>query len=144
MKSLQASDNRANNRSLGGSLAALAAAQFSTLFPKLTVYTMGEPRTGNAVFASFIDRTFQTSSPITTRFFRCTHEDDGIPLAPPSDLGYVHHGLEYWNRDPTSAANSYVCGGETLDCCGGLNGSGINGAHLTYWGRTVALGGQCV
>jgi len=105
---------------------------------------MGEPRTGNAAFASFIDETFQTSSPDTTSFFRCTHENDGIPLAPPTDLGYVHHGLEYWNLDPTSDENTFICGAETLDCCGGQNGSGINAAHLTYWGRTVVIGAQCV
>jgi hypothetical protein len=130
--------------SLGGSLAALAAAQYSTLFPNLTIYTLGEPRTGNAAFASFIDDTFSTSSPETTRFFRTTHSDDGIPVAPPTSLGYVHHGLEYWNTDPTGTQTTYICGAETTECCGGQNGSGINAAHLTYWGRTVAVGGECV
>jgi hypothetical protein len=130
--------------SLGGSLAALAAAQFSPLFGNMTIYTMGEPRTGNAAFASFIDNTYQTSSPDTTKFYRCTHENDGIPLAPPTSLGYVHHGLEYWNLDPTSTSTTYICGAETTECCGGQNGSGINAAHLTYWGRTVIIGGQCL
>ncbi|KAL1979820.1 hypothetical protein VTN96DRAFT_5080 [Rasamsonia emersonii] len=131
--------------SLGGSLAALAAAQFSPLFDNITVYTMGEPRTGNAAFASFIDQRYSTSSPETTRFYRCTHADDGIPNAPPTSDGYVHHGLEYWNLDPTSAENTYVCTEDgAVQCCEAQNGSGINAAHLVYFGRPVVVGGQCL
>lgn len=129
--------------SLGASLAAMAAAQYSSLYSNLTIYTLGEPRTGNAAFATFIDNTFSTASPDTTRFFRTTHADDGIPLAPPTDLGYVHHGLEYWNTNPTGTTTTFICGAETTECCGGQNGSGINAAHLTYWGKTVVLGAQC-
>jgi hypothetical protein len=76
--------------------------------------------------------------------YRTDSAPQGIPNAPPTSDGYVHHGLEYWNRDPTSTETSYVCGGETLDCCSGQNGSGINAAHLVYWGKPVALGAQCV
>lgn len=130
--------------SLGGSLAALAAAQYSSIFSNMTIFTMGEPRTGNAAFASFIDDTYKTSSPDTTKFYRCTHENDGVPNVPPKDLGYVHHGLEYWNLDPTGTSTSYICGGETTECDGGQNTSGINAAHLTYWGQTVIIGGQCL
>ncbi|CZR61348.1 related feruloyl esterase A [Phialocephala subalpina] len=130
--------------SLGGSLAALAAAQYSSTFSNMTIFTMGEPRTGNAAFASFIDDTYKTSSPDTTKFYRCTHENDGVPNVPETDLGYVHHGLEYWNRDPTGTNTSYICGGETTECCGGQGGSGINAAHLVYWGKPVLIGGQCL
>ncbi|KUJ19447.1 S133a Anfaea-ferulic acid complex [Mollisia scopiformis] len=130
--------------SLGGSLAALAAAQFSSTYENMTVYTMGEPRTGNAAFASYIDTHFQTNSSETTRFFRCTHANDGVPNLPPLDLGYVHHGLEYWNTDPTGTNTSYICGAETTECCGGQNGTGINAAHLVYWGKPLVIGGQCL
>lgn len=108
-----------NTITLGGSLAALAAAQFSSTFPNMTIYTTGEPRTGNEAFALFIDSTFQASNPDTTRFFRCTHENDGVLKVPGTDLGYVHHGLEYWNRDPTGASTIYICGTETTECCWG-------------------------
>lgn len=137
--------------SLGGSLATLAAAQFSSFFDNITVYTMGEPRTGNAAFASFINERYRTASPETTRFYRCTHADDGIPNAPPKEDGYVHHGLEYWNRDPTGAENTYVCvedegegGSDVVQCCEAQNGSGINPAHLVYFGRPVGVGGKCI
>jgi hypothetical protein len=121
--------------SLGASLATLCAAQLSTTYNNLTVYTYGEPRAGNPAFVRFLDRTFTTSSIDTTRFFRVTHENDGIVVEPPTSLGYVHQSLEFWSRDPPSAANTYICGGETLDCAAGLNGSGINLAHITYFGR---------
>ena len=104
---------------------------------------MGEPRTGDPAFASFIDNTYKTTSPDTTKFYRCTHAKDGIPLAPPTSDRNYHHGLEYWNVDPTSAADTYICGGETLDCCGGQNGSGINGAHLTYFNQTIIVSADC-
>jgi hypothetical protein len=125
-------------------MAALAAAQFRSLFTNLTVYTYGEPRTGNQAFASFINQQFQATDPATTTFFRSTHNNDGIPSTPPTSLGYVHHGVEYWNHDPTSAANTDICTGDELQCCEALNGTGINAAHLTYFGHTVVIGGQCL
>lgn len=125
-------------------MAALAAAQYSSTFSNMTIFTMGEPRTGNPAFASFIDDTYTTSSPDTTKFYRCTHEDDGVPHVPPTDLGYEHHGLEYWNTDPTGTNTTYICGGETTECNGQYNTSGINAAHLVYFGQPVVIGGQCL
>jgi hypothetical protein len=122
-------------QSLGASLATLCAAQLSASYPQLTVYTYGEPRTGNPSFASFLDETFTTASLDATRFFRVTHEDDGIVVAPPVSDGYEHQGLELWSRDPPSAGNTYVCGGETAGCAEGAGGSGINAAHVSYFGR---------
>ncbi|KAH8911216.1 alpha/beta-hydrolase [Coniochaeta sp. PMI_546] len=127
--------------SLGASLATLTAAQLSIAYSNLTVYTYGEPRTGNPAFARFLDATFTTSTVDTTRFYRVTHEDDGIVVEPPLSDGYMHQSLELWSRDPPSPANTYICGGETLDCAAGLNGSGINLAHVTYFGRVT---GTCL
>ena len=124
--------------SLGASLATLTAAQLSPANPNLTVYTYGEPRTGNPAFASFLDRTFATAALDTTRFYRVTHENDGIVVEPPLADGYVHQALELWSLDPPSAANVWVCGEETMDCAAGRNGSGINLAHITYFGRISA------
>jgi hypothetical protein len=105
------------------------------------VYTYGEPRSGNPAFANFLDATFTTSSIDTTSFYRVTHENDGIVVAPPLSDGYVHQGLELWSRDPPSADNTYICGGETTECAGGQNGTGINLAHVTYFGRVT---GTCL
>lgn len=136
--------SQTNICSLGGSVTALAAAQFSSVFNNMTIYTLGEPRTGNQAFATFIDDTYNTASPDTTSFFRLTHADDGVPNVPPTSDGYMHHGLEYWQVDPTSADDVYICTGEVTQCCEAQNGSGINAAHLTYYGHTVAVGGDCV
>lgn len=115
-------------------MATLASAQFSTTFKNLTTYTYGEPRMGNPAFASFINSAFSATSPDTTRFFRVTHMNDGIVTAPPAANGYMHHGIEFWSKDPASASNMFVCGGETTTCCAGQGGSGINAAHVTYFG----------
>ncbi|KAG6364746.1 hypothetical protein INS49_006350 [Diaporthe citri] len=66
---------------LGGSMASLAATQFQPLFPNLTVYTFGEPRTGDALYVQAVETNFLASSPCTTRYFRSTHEDDGVPIS---------------------------------------------------------------
>jgi len=122
-------------------MATLASAQFSATFKNLTTYTYGEPRMGNPAFASFINSAFAATNSSTTRFFRVTHQNDGIVPAPPASNGYQHHGIEFWSKDPASASNMVVCGAETLDCCAGQGGSGINSAHTTYFGITS---GNCV
>lgn len=61
-------------RSLGGSMASLAATQFQPLFPNLTVYTFGEPRTGDALYVQAVETNFLASSPCTTRYFRSTRK----------------------------------------------------------------------
>lgn len=122
-------------------MAAVAAAHLPALYPNVTAYTYGEPRSGNAEFAAFIDKAFNTSSIDTTRFFRVTHEDDGIVKVPSTD-GFVHHALELWTRDPVDAANTYICGGDTNDCAGSTGASGgINNAHNSYFGSRP---GNCV
>lgn len=105
---------------------------------------MGEPRTGNPAFAAFINNAYKTSSPSTTRFYRCTHTDDGVPHVPPQSDGYLHHGLEYYTVDPTGTGTTYICGDDTTECNGKYNTSGINLAHLTYFGRTIIIGAECV
>lgn len=137
--------------SLGGSLAALAAAQLAAAHPGAELYTLGEPRTGNPAFASFLDAAYGVAAgPGGARSFRLTHEDDGIPDLPGRDLGYAHHGIEYWSRDREGSGNVYVCvadaapGGEAEFCCEAENGSGINAAHLTYFRKTVLVSSQCL
>lgn len=68
--------------SLGGSLAVLAAIDFklnassSHSSVQLQVYTFGQPRLGNQLFASFLDTQFEG------RLFRVTHDRDPIPHLP--------------------------------------------------------------
>lgn len=125
-------------------MAALAAAQYSSAFPNITLYTLGEPRTGNPAFADFMEREYEATDPSTTRYFRITHADDGVPNEPPESDGYVHPGLEFWSEDPISPQNTFICMGREIQCCEAQGGSGINGAHLVYFGKPVLVGGQCL
>ena len=91
-----------------------------------------------------MDRVFTTSSNDTTRIYRVTHTDDGVPNVPPTSLGYVHHGLEYWTLDPPAPNNTVICGAETGMCDESTGTEGINAAHLTYLGHTVGVGAVCI
>ncbi|KAL2284281.1 hypothetical protein FJTKL_09007 [Diaporthe vaccinii] len=135
--------------SLGGSMASLAATQFQPFFPNLTVYTFGEPRTGDALYVQAVETNFLASSPSTTRYFRSTHEDDGVPNFPGVSDGYQSSTRNsFWQRDPVGANNTFVCTStsdfQTQRQCGeGRNGSGINEAHLTYFGHPLNVNGPC-
>ena len=115
-------------------MAALCAAHLATEYANVTAFTYGEPRTGNAAFAAFLDARFGGGSAATTRFFRVSHEDDGIVSLPSTDQGYVHQGVEFWARDPPAAANTYVCGGETRECAASAPANGMTEAHTRYFG----------
>ncbi|PVH78165.1 alpha/beta-hydrolase [Cadophora sp. DSE1049] len=123
------------SHSLGGSMAIIAAAQLSATYQNLTVFSLGEPRTGNATFASFIDARFKSNNPETTTFYRRVREHGPVKQSPPLVLGYVHHGLEIWNRDPMGMNTSYFCNEETMMCSGSQENSTLENAHGSYWGR---------
>jgi hypothetical protein len=103
--------------SLGGGVSSLAAAQTFDMFPdsNMTVYTQGQPRTGNQAYVNYVEDRFGTGS--SGRFLRSTHEDDMIPHLPPMSDGYVHHATEYWNLDPSEANNTWICmGADGTEC----------------------------
>lgn len=117
MVSLSAMSKVADYQSLGGGVGSLAAAQTFDMFPdsNMTVYTQGQPRTGNSAYKDYIEERFGTGP--TGRFFRSTHQDDIIPHLPPMSDGFVHHATEYWNRDPNGADNTWICmGADDTEC----------------------------
>ncbi|MGR9108747.1 MAG: lipase family protein [Gammaproteobacteria bacterium] len=61
--------------SLGGALAALAAAELAYWFPKLSIgiYTFGQPRVGDLTFCRAFNRIFRG------RCFRFVNNNDGVP-----------------------------------------------------------------
>ncbi|KAJ5816747.1 Lipase class 3 [Penicillium robsamsonii] len=120
--------------SLGASMAAITASQLSATYDQVSLYTFGEPRTGNQAYASYMNEYFEAASPETTRFFRVTHANDGIPNLPPAEQGYVHSGVEYWSVEPHSAYSTSVCTGNEVQCCEAQGGQGVNDAHVTYFG----------
>lgn len=92
--------------SLGGGIAAIAAASFAAAGNTVTVYTYGEPRNGNTAWTTYLQSLVPTS-----RYFRVTHANDGVPQIPPKELGFQHHGTEYWESKSSNntAASTYKC-----------------------------------
>jgi triacylglycerol lipase len=74
--------------SLGGALAVLAARRaLQELAIKVeTVYTFGQPRIGNALFAEDFNVL------LGERTYRLIHGQDIVPTVPPTKLGFVHVG----------------------------------------------------
>ncbi|KAJ7120765.1 Alpha/Beta hydrolase protein [Mycena crocata] len=121
--------------SLGGAMAALAGITLQMMFPTTLVrfYTYGQPRTGNAVFAAWVNTLIGPE-----RSFRVVHSNDGVPTMDPEMLGYMHHSTEYWALSPHSPQQTRICAGAGLleDPKGSkkLPSTGINPAHLSYFG----------
>lgn len=76
-------------------------------------------------------------------------EDDGVPNFPGVSDGYQSSTRNsFWQRDPVGANNTFICTStsdfQTQKQCGeGRNGSGINQAHLTYFGHPLNVNGPC-
>ncbi|KAJ1339781.1 hypothetical protein BSLG_005600 [Batrachochytrium salamandrivorans] len=83
--------------SLGGALASLAMVDAVVYHgvekaKKMSLFSYGQPRTGNNVFANWVN---------TIPFkgiYRVTRIHDPIPRVPPKMLGYKHFGQEYYIR----------------------------------------------
>ncbi|KAJ6577953.1 alpha/beta-hydrolase [Mycena capillaripes] len=123
--------------SLGGALAALGAVSLKTALPSapMKLYTFGQPRTGDAQFANFVETTIGVDN-----IFR-----DGVPTLIPRELGYEHHGTEYWQfEDPISATSppttvTKCIGEEDPSCSDFIVSTGINAAHVFYFGQVMAV-----
>ena len=80
--------------SLGGAMASLAATTISKLGymspDKIKLITFGEPRVGDADYASAVDT-------LIPYVYRIIHAHDIVPHVPPRGLyGYIHHKGEVW------------------------------------------------
>ena len=76
--------------SLGGALTVMAAAHLQSRYGKVDqLYTMGQPRVGNDVFAAFMTQFIPST-------FRVVNYGDQVPHVPQSILGFKHSGWEIW------------------------------------------------
>jgi predicted lipase len=76
--------------SMGGAFAILAAADIKDLYGNVqSVYTFGQPRVGNAQFASYYTGHISET-------YRVIHYGDLVPHVPPSALTFVHGSHEIW------------------------------------------------
>ncbi|KAI9670145.1 MAG: hypothetical protein M1817_004482 [Caeruleum heppii] len=126
----------ATGHSLGGALAALAAAEARKQGIPMALYTYGQPRIGNRATSAFI-----SSQPGGN--YRVTHTDDPVPRLPPLTFGYVHISPEYW----ISKGEAVVNPNDILVLEGSVNWRGNTGtggfnvdAHGTYFGEIADCG----
>ncbi|KAF8160627.1 Alpha/Beta hydrolase protein [Crassisporium funariophilum] len=124
--------------SLGGAVASLAAISIKSAHANVPVklYTYGQPRTGNAAFASYVENKIGTAN-----IFRAVHTYDGVPTILFKALGYRHFATEYWNfQEPANAANVKKCsGGDDPSCSDSIPSTFINPAHVLYFGQVMAI-----
>jgi len=128
--------------SLGGALAALGAVSVKTALPSapLSLYTFGQPRTGDAQWAAFAESTIGIDN-----IFRGVHTSDGVPTIIPRELGYEHHATEYWQfEDPTGSTSppttvTQCVGEEDPTCSDSIASMGIDAAHVFYFGMVMAV-----
>ncbi|KAK6980921.1 Alpha/beta-hydrolase [Favolaschia claudopus] len=128
--------------SLGGAMAALAAVTLQMTFPtaQVKMYTYGQPRTGNAILAAWINTLIgpERISRSDCNSLSVVHSNDGVPTMAPRALGFVHHGTEYWALSPHSPQQTRICNAAGLeeDPHGSMKlpTTGINPAHLSYFG----------
>jgi predicted lipase len=104
--------------SLGGALATLAALDIKSTFGRVDqFYTYGEPRVGNAAFASY----FAGAFPI----YRVVHYADIVPHVPPYGLfGYTHGGTQIWYTEDMQTYQS--CTAEQTTCMNSLSPTSLN------------------
>ena len=78
--------------SLGGAIAAIAAAELRNQGTNTDLYTYGQPRIGGSPISDYITNQDKGGN------FRVTHYDDPVPKLPPLILGFVHISPEYYIR----------------------------------------------
>ncbi|KAJ7494824.1 Alpha/Beta hydrolase protein [Mycena galericulata] len=128
--------------SLGAAIAALSAVSLKAALPSATtlqLYTFGQPRTGDPQWAAFAESTLGVDN-----IFRGVHTFDGVPTIIPQALGYEHHATEYWQfEDPLLEADTATVkqcvGGEDPTCSDSIPSTGINAAHVFYFGQVMAV-----
>ncbi|KIM78843.1 hypothetical protein PILCRDRAFT_74960 [Piloderma croceum F 1598] len=142
--------------SLGASIASIGGLSLKANFPNVTVkmYTFGgfvrlavlsnplkslrqgQPRTGNSGYATLVEEMLGISN-----IFRAVHTFDGVPTIIHQRLGYRHHATEFWQfKEPSSRAHVKQCvDAEDPSCSNSIISSGINIAHVTYFGQAMSL-----
>ncbi|KIJ68022.1 hypothetical protein HYDPIDRAFT_107601 [Hydnomerulius pinastri MD-312] len=123
--------------SLGGSIASIASIAIQHTFPgkAISLYTFGQPRTGDPAFAELVEGAIGVEN-----IYRCVHLIDGVPTMIPTKLGYRHYATEYWEYTELGPPkNVKRCnGGEDPDGSAGVPSTGVNPAHWVYFRQPIA------
>ncbi|TVU47045.1 hypothetical protein EJB05_06623 [Eragrostis curvula] len=127
--------------SMGGAIASFCALDLASNFGSkdVNLMTFGQPRVGNAAFASYF-------AEIVPNTIRVTHERDIVPHLPPyffflPQLTYRHFPREVWEHDVDGKTVFQVCdgSGEDPNCCRSVFVLFWSASdHLTYMGVDIA------
>ncbi|KAL9046423.1 MAG: hypothetical protein Q9214_000735 [Letrouitia sp. 1 TL-2023] len=117
--------------SLGGAIAAIAAAEIRNLGTKASLYTYGQPRIGGEEVSQFITDQNKGGN------YRVTHTNDLVPKLPGQVLNFKHISPEYFitsaNGVEVKQDDVKVCEGiGTRDCNAGTTDSSTD-AHGWYF-----------
>jgi len=129
--------------SLGGSMASIASAYVVKLglftSDSVTLYTFGQPRTGDTNYAAAHD---QLMGPTT---FRVTHKADVVPHVPTEDYeGYEHHKNEVWYNNDMTKADFSECDVDEGSSCSDSNLLDLSiNDHTHYFNKEVHTFGEC-
>lgn len=125
--------------SMGGAIASIAGTALRAQGLSLTVYTYGQPRTGNQEYADYVDLLFPSDPETdqTNAMLRATHADDGVAQVPVQKDGYRHHSTEYWIPPPGGDPVLQCAGQEPHDCNQRKRGYPLNHAHFSYFGVSI-------
>ncbi|KXN65555.1 alpha/beta-hydrolase [Conidiobolus coronatus NRRL 28638] len=118
--------------SKGGALASIAAVKMVqyrvVTWNKVSIFTYGQPRTGNAEFANYIN-----SQPVTV--LRVTAHADMVTVVPKLIHSYQHY---QYNLHMTSDGKTVLCDifGEDPDCTNDFWVASLD-AHYTYFNLRI-------
>ncbi|XP_044964593.1 lipase-like isoform X1 [Hordeum vulgare subsp. vulgare] len=127
--------------SMGGAMASFCALDLAISLGSDSVHlmTFGQPRIGNAAFASYFEQYVPSA-------IRVTHEHDIVPHLPPyffflPHLTYHHFPREVWEHNVDGNTTFRVCdgSGEDPNCCRSVFALFLSVSdHLTYMGVEIA------
>jgi Lipase (class 3) len=129
--------------SLGGALATLAAAHFSTpeMLDRVYLSTFGSPRVGNRAFAKWLDSRIPPNPAMDAHSTRYVNGADPVCHLPPAELeGFYHVGREVWVDEKRHAVR--VCRPFTEDSTCSAKQFGLSiPDHIQLLGITLHLHG---
>lgn len=129
---------RITGHSLGAAMATLCAYDFSDSgWNVASMYTFGQPRTGDFNFHSSLD------SKVTQ--WRVVHYHDPVPHVPPEFMGFHHTATEVWYNDDNTQYTVCNGSGEDPSCADSVPWYDLFSVsqHLHYMGILID-GADCV
>ena len=130
---------RATGHSLGGAIAALAAATMRNAGRTVALYTFGSPRIGGTKISDYISKQSGGN-------YRVTHWNDPIPKLPLLTMGYVHMSPEYYidrpNGEDVQTGDVQVYQG-AVNFRGNMKWDAMDGAaHMWYFNSMSTCNGD--